>query len=115
MKGKEKDKSFKYIASYHVIALLETWCLNESDYEEMKQVLPGYTLFEKCSVKLNRKGRSSGGVLVLIKNDVVEYFTELQLKFQHGLSFLVNEQLNGLRLQLRLRIYLKSKLHCLFS
>ena len=49
----------------------------------------------KCSGKLNHKRGSSGGVLVLIKNDVIECFTELHPKFQHGPSFLAtsNEKL----------------------
>ena len=77
--------------------MLETWCLNESQYEKIQQALIGYTVFTKCTVKINRKGRSSGGIVVLVRNYLSNIFSELPEKFQHGIGLMVNEKLCGKR------------------
>ena len=77
--------------------MLETWCLDESQYETIKQALIGYKVFTKCSVKINRKGRSSGGIAVLVRNYLSNFFSELPEKFQHGMALMVSEKLCGKR------------------
>ena len=91
MKGKDTDQSFlNYIKRFHIIALLETWCDKLEDFDKFKQLLPEYTVFVNYSNKSKRQGRSSGGVAVFVRTDVIEYIKPIQLKFNFGLAFLVD-------------------------
>ena len=91
IKNKENDLDFiTSLQQFDVIALLETWCHNETELENFKSTLPDYKCYTKLSIKSSRHGRSSGGIVIFIRNNLTEYFVPVQLDFDYGISFLVN-------------------------
>jgi len=75
IKGKEFDIDFiHYIKKHEVIALLETWTTENSEFEVLENTLGDYKrLVVKHGVKLSRHGRASGGILVFVKKSVFKY------------------------------------------
>ena len=79
---KLKDREpIQYISSFHFVCLVETFV----DYLE-PSVFSSHTVFCKPAVKLTKQGRKSGGVLCLIKNELVPYVTEIKCDRGHSQS-----------------------------
>ena len=88
---KLKDRELiQYISSFHFVCLVETFV----DYLE-PDVFSSHTVFCKPAVKLTKQGRKSGGVLCLIKNELVSYVKEIKCDRGHVLFFLLDKKLFG--------------------
>ena len=88
---KLKDRELiQYISSFHFVCLVETFV----DYLETG-VFSSHTVFCKPAVKLTKQGRKSGGVLCLIKNELVPYVKEIKCDRGHVLCFLLDKKLFG--------------------
>ena len=88
---KLKDRELiQYISSFHFVCLVETFV----DYLE-PSVFSSHTVFCKPAVKLTKQGRKSGGVLCLIKNELVPYVREIKCDRGHFLCFLLDKRLFG--------------------
>ena len=88
---KLKDRELsQYISSFHVVCLVETFV----DYLETG-VFSSHTVFCKPAIKLPKQGRKSGGVLCLIKNELVPYVKEIKCDRGHVLCFLLDKKLFG--------------------
>lgn len=70
-----------------MICLLETWCGEYSEHDEICNVLLEYQPNILLGTKRKKKGRYSGGILVLIKKTVIKHFKRTKLKFKHGILF----------------------------
>ena len=70
---KNKDKDFwKYIETYEVIGMTETWTLEE-EWEKIEQNLPkNYRWYHTPAVKIHRRGRAMGGIITGIRNNLRE-------------------------------------------
>ena len=88
---KLKDRELiKYISSFDFVCLVETFV----EYLE-PSVFSSHTVFCKPAVKLTKQGRKSGGVLRLIKNELVPYVREITCDRGHFLCFLLGKMLFG--------------------
>ena len=88
---KLKDRELiQYISSFHFVCLVETFV----DYLE-PSVFSSHTVFCKPAVKLTKQGRKSGGVLCLIKNELVPYVREIKRGRGHVLCFLLDKKRFG--------------------
>ena len=88
---KLKDRELiQYISSFHFVCLVETFV----DYLE-PSVFSSHTVFCKPAVKFTKQGRKSGGVLCLIKNELVPYVREIKCDRGHFLCFLLDKRLFG--------------------
>ena len=73
MAKKVKDSSFlNLINKYHIVCLYETFIL---DIEIVKDVIKDAEVFFKPAVKLSQHGRPSGGVIIIIKNQIKKVFS----------------------------------------
>ena len=88
---KLKDRELiQYISSFHFVCLVETFV----DYLE-PGVFTSHTVFCKPAVKLTKQGRKSGGVLCLIKNELIPYVKEIKCDRGHVLCLLLDKKLFG--------------------
>jgi hypothetical protein len=90
--SKLDDHNFvSYISSFDFVSLVETFMPSfDSNY-----IFDGFTVFCQPAVKLSVQGRPSGGVLCLIKNDLVPFVREIKVKLGNFLLFVINKELFG--------------------
>ena len=80
-----------FVSSFHFICLVETF-VESLNYN----AFPGYKIFCKSSVKLSAVGRSSGGIICLIRNELVPYVRQIEVNTGNFLLFVIDKTLLGL-------------------
>jgi exonuclease III len=94
LKGKGEDPTFiSHIQEYDIIALLETWCSTKVDVEQLEVALPDYESTVKYGTKQGKRGRPSGGIVVLVRKNTAKYLTPVGLDFKFGVSFKISSAL----------------------
>ena len=69
-------------------------CLCETFLEQFENTfLPDYTCYVSPALKLSRYGRSSGGVICFIKQELSKYFTLIKSPLPNTLIFIVHNNI----------------------
>ena len=80
-----------YIRSFDFVCLVETF-VDTFD----SALFPDHKLFCSPAVKLSKKGRRSGGLVVLVRKELVVFCQQLECKYDHVLLFSMNKECFGL-------------------
>ena len=90
--GKLGDQEFiQYVSSFSFICLTETFLDNFTS-----GVFFDYAVFCKPAVKLTSQGRRSGGVLCLVRKELLPFVKEIKCNYGNCLCFVINRNLLGL-------------------
>ena len=81
-----------YIKSFSFIYLAETFVQN-IDTHDYENTFEGFSLFIATAKKLSIYGRCSGGVICLIKTDILHYFNISDTLYDNVLIFKINKEL----------------------
>ena len=80
----------------HFVSSFDFVCLVETFVQSIREdVFPDFTVFCQPATKLTARGRPSGGVVCLIKNHLMPFVRQLEVKVGNFLLFDVNKQLFG--------------------
>ena len=80
----------------HFVSSFDFVCLVETFVQSIREdVFPDYTVFCQPATKLTARGRPSGGVVCLIKNHLMPFIRQLEVKVGNFLLFDVNKQVFG--------------------
>ena len=89
--SKLNDTDFlSYVSNFDFVCLVETFV---EDFHN--NVFSKHTAFCKPAVKLSKQGRSSGGLLCLIKTELLPYVKEVTVKHANFLCFVLDKRLFG--------------------
>ena len=79
--------NLELLKNYDIIGLCETW---KTDLSEYTDILQDYHCYSSKSHKVNRYGRASGGIAVLIKNNFVKYVKRLYRDYDKAVFLLID-------------------------
>ena len=89
LRQKVFDKDFiSFVTSYNFVCLVETFVENLSF-----NPFCGYETFYAPSVKWTKEGRPSGGVLCLIRHELLPFVTEVRVNVTNILMFIIDKSL----------------------
>jgi exonuclease III len=81
--GKLGDTSFvNFINTFDFVCLTETFV---GDFFDYSVIFPNFIKFSAPAKKISRQGRHSGGVLVLIKNNLSKFVKEIKLDYSSNI------------------------------
>ena len=75
----------------HVVALLETWKVENSD---VRNILCGYTSFEIPAFKYENVGRPMCGIIVYVKNHIMQFVHRIQSDCKFALFLKLEKSVN---------------------
>ncbi|KAJ8678106.1 hypothetical protein QAD02_013893 [Eretmocerus hayati] len=61
------EEDWTYIKKFEIVCLTETWSKNE-DRQYVENQMPGYNCYFRDAIKVEKKGRASGGMLLAVKS-----------------------------------------------
>ena len=85
-----------YVNSFDVVCLTETYLDRGYDF----QVFKDFEVFISPAKKISRKGRRSGGVLVLVKKYCAAYFDEVSVDYSNIIVLRISKDLFSLDKQI---------------
>ena len=86
------DNDFvSFVSSFNIICFVETFV----EKLNITGIFNGYEVYCCPSVKLSKTGRPSGGVIALIKSELMPFFTRVEVKFGNILAFIVDKSVFG--------------------
>ena len=86
---KLNDPDFwSFVTSFHFVSLVETFIIDLNI-----NAISGYTVFSQPAVKLSDRGRPSGGVLCLIKNELMSFVRKVDVNIPNLLLFILDKKL----------------------
>jgi hypothetical protein len=89
LRSKICDKDFlSYLFRFDFICIVETFV---DDFQS--NVFTGYTVFINPAVKFTKQGRHSGGIMCLIRNELIPYVHEIKTSYSNILLFLIDRSL----------------------
>ena len=80
-----------FITLFDFICLVETFMVDFTQFD----LFPNYKVFCKAAINFPGRGRASGGVLVLIRNELLPFFCSIECKHANTLLFTVAGKLLG--------------------
>lgn len=81
LKQKTQDENLKdYLQQYDIIGLQETWSEDKHDFSTW---LPGYKMFTKEGLRTSKYGHCSGGLIVLVKDEISHGVAEVNIDNDH--------------------------------
>lgn len=85
-----KTKVIDFLLEFDVINLQETWAENSLEFRDLLNT-KGYTGFSTHYQKTSKYGRCPGGVVVYIKNSVLEGIKRISTDFRFGVVFIFDQ------------------------
>ena len=85
-----KTKVIDFLLEFDVINLQETWAENSLEFRDLLNN-KGYTGFSTHYQKTSKYGRCPGGVVVYIKNSVLEGIKRISTDFRFGVVFMFDQ------------------------
>ena len=89
--AKLKDNEFiSFVSHFDFVCFVETFMETFQS-----NVFVGYIVFVKSAVKLSKRGRHSGGIVCLIRNEYAPYVRKLDVEYSNIMVYLINKELFG--------------------
>ena len=82
----------KYIASFDFISIVETFV----ETFQSSLFFPEHTIFCSPALKLSTLGRRSGGVVVLVRTNLLPLVREVECRYDNMLLFTIDKECFGL-------------------